>query len=86
MMLLVWMLGCAPRVATPARPPVVNRTGSATTWHKAREQYMLGILMFEQGSCEAGAEAMRVARVFDSGNEWLRSESVSLLEACEVLQ
>ena len=86
MILLAWMLGCAPRVAVPVSAPFVRQAGSSTTWHKAREQYMLGILLFEEGSCEAGAEAMRVARVFDSGNEWLRNESVSLFEACEALQ
>ena len=86
MMLVAWMLGCAPRVVTPVERPVASHAERATTWHKAREQYMLGILSFQRGECDKGAEAMRVARIFDSGNTWLESESSRLLEACEAQQ
>jgi hypothetical protein len=53
-------------------------------WHKAREQYVLAILHFDRGECDAGAKAMRTALMFDAKNDWLGAEADQRSAACEV--
>lgn len=81
LILLGWMLACAHH-----SPPVGTSqavTERSTPSHKAREQYMLAILLFDRGACEDGARAIRVARAFDPKSEWLERESARLIQVCE---
>ena len=81
-MLVAFWLACS----HPTPPPLSGEpqpSRESRVWHKAREQYVLGILYLDQGACEEGARAMRTARLFDAENEWLAEEAQRRIDACE---
>jgi len=81
MWITLW-LSCA-HTGPPALSADPQPSQQSVVWHKAREQYVLGILYFDKGACDEGAKAMRTAMLFDAKNEWLQEEARRLLEACE---
>jgi hypothetical protein len=81
---MVWwtLLACLHPVVPPP-PAVASPRRETAVWHKAREQYVLAILHFDRGECDAGAKAMRTALIFDAKNDWLAAEADQRSAACE---
>jgi hypothetical protein len=85
---MVWWIGLAclhPAAPTPVAEGAPPQRETAV-WHKAREQYVLAILHFDRGECDAGAKAMRTALMFDAQNDWLAGEAQERTAACEAGQ